>query len=570
MKEGKGSVVKPVVLLVESNLELLDTMVTDLKARYGDHYTVLRSESAVKALAILGELQSGDNPVALILVERQIRQPGAVEFIEQATAYSPEARRVLFTADLENGTIQVSDVARIDYILPGREASAQEYLYPMLDELLIDWHVPFIKRPIGIKVIGYRWSPKSHAIRDFLTRNRISYQWIDVEEDPKVSEVIDLLAADSRNLPLVLLADGTVLKDPPTPEMAERLGLQVHTAQSFYDLIVVGGGPAGLAASVYAATEGLHVVTIECETPGGQASQSALIANYLGFPRGLPGPEFAARAVAQAEHFHAEIVAPLKATGLRVEGDRRIVQLSDGTERGCHAILIAIGVAWRKLDVPEIERLTGSGVYYGGALAEARFCVNDDVYIVGGANSAGQAAVHFARYAHKVILLVRRDSLEKSMSQYLISEIEQTKNIEVLLHTEVKAVHGDRRLEVITIEDTSTGEKRTVRTNWLFIFTGATPQTGWLSGVLQLSEEGYILSARDLMSDGKRPVGWPLGREPYLLETSAPGIFVAGDVRYGSVKRVAAAVGSGAMAVQFIHQYLDTLGHSSQHSPNPE
>jgi thioredoxin reductase (NADPH) len=561
-------VVTPVLLLVESDLELLDTMLADLKERYGERYKVLGAESGARALSILGELQSGGYPpgqvlpVALILVDRQIRQPSAVEFIEQSTAYAPEARRVFFTAGLENGTVQISDVAKIDYTLPGRKASAQEYLYPMLDELLIDWHVPFIKRPIGIKVIGYRWSPKAHAIRDFLTRNRISYQWVDAEGDPKASEVIDLLAADSRALPLVLLADGTVLKDPSMPELAERLGLQVHTAHSFYDLIVLGGGPAGLAASVYAASEGLHVVTIECETPGGQASQSALIANYLGFPRGLPGPEFAARAVAQAEHFRAEIVAPLMATGLRVEGDKRFVQLSDGTVRGCHVVLLAIGVAWRKLDVPEIERLIGSGVYYGGALAEARFCVNDDVYIVGGANSAGQAAVHFARYAHKVVMLVRDDSLEKSMSQYLIDEIQQTKNIEVHLRTEVRAVHGDRRLEAITIEDTSTGERRTVPTNWLFIFIGAKPQTDWLSGVLQLSEDGYILTARDLADNGKkgkRPVDWPLEREPYALETSVPGIFAAGDVRYGSVKRVASAVGSGAMAVQFVHEYLGAL-----------
>ncbi|HKP53955.1 MAG TPA: FAD-dependent oxidoreductase [Chloroflexia bacterium] len=552
---------QPVIFLVENDREILQTMVEDLRRRYGARYNVASASSGAEALSVLHRLQRRDEPVALLLVERHLRQGvrSGADFLEQATAFAPEAKRILFTSSLDKGTVRISDVLKIDYTLPGGRATPQEYLYPVLDDLLADWHAPSVKRPVGIRVVGYRWSPHAHAIRDFLTRNEVAYEWVDAEEDPRAKELTTSTTGETRNLPVVLLPKGSILEDPPIARLAEHLGLQTHTARPFYDLIVVGGGPAGLAAGIYAASEGLRVVIIERETPGGQASHSALIANYLGFPAGVPGPELAARAVAQASHFEAELVAPLEATGLRIDGNRRIVTLSDGSERGCYALLIAIGVSWRKLEVPEIERLTGAGVYYGGALSEARFCENEDVYIVGGANSAGQSAVHFSRYARKVVLLVRGNSLSESMSQYLIDEIEQAENIEVLLNTQVKEVHGERRLEAITIENSVTGERQTVPTNWLFIFIGTEPRTGWLKGVLQLAEDGSILTARDLPREGERPPDWALDREPFLLETSVPGVFAAGDVRHDAVKRVAAAVGNGAMAIQFIHRYLSTI-----------
>jgi thioredoxin reductase (NADPH) len=552
-------VAKPIILLVGNEPRVLEILEQDLRRRFGDRYNVLSVESASEALGLLGQLQGRDEQVALMLVERHMRRPSGAEFLDQATPFFPEARRVLLTANIDNDAVRISDVVKIDYTLPGRKSPPQEYLYPILDDLLADWHPSPIKRPLGIRLIGYLWSPKAHAIRDFLTRNEVSYEWVDAEEDPEAKELIASKVGDTRDVPLVVLPDGSILKDPPMAQLAEHIGLQTHTAEPFYDLIVVGGGPAGLAAGVYAASEGLRVVIIEREAPGGQASQSSLIANYLGFPAGVPGPELAARAVAQAAHFDAELVAPLEATGLRVEGKHRIVTLSDGSERQCLALLIAIGVSWRKLDVPEIERLTGAGVYYGGALAEARFCVSQDVYIVGGANSAGQSAVHFSHFARKVVLLVRGSSLAENMSQYLIDQIQRTENIEVLLRTKVRAVHGGSRLEAITIENTATGEQRTVPTSWLFVFIGTMPQTGWLGDLVELAEDGSILTARDLLSNGKRPAGWNLDREPYLLETSVPGVFAAGDVRHDAVKRVAAAAGTGAMTVQFIHQYLATV-----------
>jgi thioredoxin reductase (NADPH) len=557
-------------LLVENEREVRDILLEDLVERYGNRYAILSAESASRALSLLSDLQESGDPVALLLVERHMRRPSGAEFLEQATAFAPEATRVLLTASVENGTVWISDVAKIDYTLPGSKVPPEEYLYPILDDLLVDWHTPSVKRPVGIRVVGYRWSPKAHAIRDFLTRNEVGYEWIDAEEGPKAQEVLASATGTVRRLPVVLLPDGSVLEDPPIAALAEQIGLHTHLGPSFvssglaaqppYDLIVVGGGPAGLAAGVYAASEGLRVAVLDRETPGGQASQSALISNYLGFPSGVPGPEFAARAVAQARHFNAELVAPLEATGLRIEREQRILTLSDGSEQSCLALLIAVGVSWRKLDVPEIERLTGAGVYYGGALSEARFCRDEDVYIVGGANSAGQSAVHFSRYARKVGLLVRGDSLARSMSQYLIDQIERIENIEVFLNTEVRSVYGDRRLEAITIENTLSSEKQTMPTHWLFIFIGTIPQTGWLANVLQLADDGSILTARDLLSDGERPPGWLLDREPYLLETSVPGVFAAGDVQDHVYRQAVTSAGTGCMAALDAQKYLESKG----------
>ena len=411
----------------------------------------------------------------------------------------------------------------------------------------------------GVQVIGCRFSPDSHRTRDFLARNCVPFQWIEVERNEEARRRLAAAGTDSGKLPLVRFPDGTELVQPTNAELAEKIGLQIHPENRVYDLVIIGGGPTGLAAAVYGASEGLRTVMVERYAPGGQAGLSSMIENYLGFPEGLTGADLARRAVAQARKFGVEIVAPQTVTGIRADGSGRIVTLGDGTTLSCHVTLVATGVAWRRLDVPGVDRLTGAGVYLGGTPAEAMFCRNEDVYIVGGGNSAGQAALAFARYARTVTLLVREDSLTQSMSRYLIEQVEATPNVEVRLNTVVTEAYGDDRLEAITVRDTRTGATERLSTNALFIFIGGGPQTSFVGGVLALDDQGFVLTGPDLArlhGDGHRPHDWPLGRDPFWLESSVPGVFVAGDVRHGSVKRVAAGVGDGATAVQFIHRYL--------------
>jgi len=414
----------------------------------------------------------------------------------------------------------------------------------------------------GVRVLGTRWSPRSYAIRDFLTRNQTPYQWIDVETAGQVAEVrrlVDAVGAEVSSLPKVLFPDGTSLADPTVGELAEKLGLRVRPEVAFYDLVIVGGGPAGLAAAVYGASEGLSTVLIEMEAPGGQAGMSSRIENYLGFPSGLSGGDLTRRAVAQARRFGVEILTPQQVTGVSVEGASRIVKLSTGSDVGCKALLIATGVSYRKLNVPGAERLQGSGVYYGSAMTEAQECKGEDVYIVGGANSAGQAAMFFSKYARQVVMLVRGPSLSATMSQYLIDQIKKTPNIKVETHCQVTEVHGDTHLEAVSIHCAETGDTSIAPTNMLSIFIGAEPNTDWLADVVERDKRGFILTGTDLIRDGKRPKGWQLQRDPYWVEASVPGVFAAGDVRYGSVKRVASGVGEGSIAVQFTHQYLSEV-----------
>lgn len=403
-------------------------------------------------------------------------------------------------------------------------------------------------------LVGYRFSPLSHRTREFLVRNCVPFEWLDIERDEQARQLLAESGVSSSRLPLVRFPDGTVLVQPTDAEIAEKIGLQVRPRGSFYDLLIVGGGPAGLAAAVYGASEGLSTVMVERNAPGGQAGLSPLIENYLGFPEGLTGADLARRAVAQARKFGVQIVAPLAVTGLRLEGDARVATLADRSELGCQAVLLAMGVEWRRLDVPGIERLTGAGVYYGGTIADAVLCRNEDVFIVGGANSAGQAAMHFSRYARTVTMLVRSDSLSRSMSHYLVEQIRSTDNIHVRLNTTVVGVHGQDRLEAITVADAA-GVKETIPATALFIFIGAMPHTEYLDGVVERDRQGFIITGPDL---APRPPGWSLDRLPFPLETSVPGIFAAGDVRHGSVKRVAAGVGEGATAVRSIHVHLES------------
>lgn len=554
---------KPAIITVDDDPEVLRAIERDLRRQYGERYRVLRADSGGTGLTALEGLKKRGSPVAMLLADQRMPQMTGVEFLGQSMALYPDAKRVLLTAYADTeAAIQAINEAKIQHYLLKPWDPPEERLYPALDDLLDDWQASFRPPFEGVRVLGHRWSPETYDLRDFLARNQVPYQWLDVEAPQQASEVRRLIpaaeAAASR-LPLVLFADGSSIGEPTTAQLAEKLGLRVRPEMAFYDLVIVGGGPAGLAAAVYGASEGLRTVMIEKQAPGGQAGMSSRIENYLGFPAGLSGGDLARRAVAQARRFGVEILAPQSATGVRVEGPSRMVKLADGSELGCKVLLIATGVSYRKLNVPGADRLQGSGLYYGSAMTEAMACRGEDVYIVGGANSAGQAAMYFSKYARRVIMLVRGTSLSATMSNYLIEQIKQTANIHVETRAQVAELHGDGRLEAISILCGDTGQAEKVEANSLFVFIGAEPRTEWLSGVVERDERGFIFTGHDLMRDGKRPRGWPLDRDPFLPETSVPGIFAAGDVRHGSVKRVASGVGEGSIAVQFIHQYLSSV-----------
>jgi thioredoxin reductase (NADPH) len=554
---------KPVLMTVDDDAEVLRAVDRDLRKRYAERYRVLRADSGASALQALNGLKKRNEAVGLLLADQRMPEMNGVEFISKAIELYPEARRVLLTAYADtDAAIQAINQARIHHYLLKPWDPPEQQLYPVLDDLLEDWQATFRPAFDGVRVLGHRWSPRSYTVRDFLARQQVPYHWLDVETAANSAETraaIEIIGGEAAKLPAVLFADETFLSDPSTAEIAERLGLRTRAETSFYDLLIVGGGPAGLAAAVYGASEGLKTVMIEREAPGGQAGMSSRIENYLGFPSGLSGADLARRAVAQAKRFGVEILAPQEATKLRVEAGTKFVTLTDGTEIGAKAVLIATGVSYRKLDVPGIERVQGAGVYYGAAMTEAVSCKGEDIYIVGGANSAGQAAVFFAQHATRVVMLVRGNSLAAGMSQYLVEQIQQTSNIAVELNSQVVEVFGEEHLEAISIYCATSKETNKVAANSLFIFIGAMPGTEWLAGVLEREEKGFLLSGPDLMRDGKPPNSWPLERDPWLLEASVPGIFLAGDVRYRSVKRVASGVGEGANAVQFVHQYLSTV-----------
>ena len=548
---------KPVILAVDDDPQVLRAVERDLRRRYAREYRVLRAESGESALDTLGKLKLRGDPVALFLVDQRMPKMTGVEFLEEAIGRFPDAKRALLTAysDTEAAIRAINEVG-LDYYLQKPWDPPDQNLYPSLDELLADWRADYRPPFEGLRVVGDRWSPESHRTRDFLARNRVPYRWMDVEGSEEAQEIVASADHGAPKLPLVVYEDGTYDEAPGNLEIADRIGLQTRAGQQFYDLVIVGGGPSGLAAAVYGASEGLSTVLVEREAPGGQAGTSSRIENYLGFPAGLSGADLARRAVDQARRFEVEILTPQEVSGVRAEDPYRIVTLADGTEISCYALIVTTGVSYRKLDVPGAHDLTGRGVYYGAAQTEAFSCRDEDVYIVGGANSAGQAAMFFSGQARSVSLLCRSDDLRKSMSEYLVKQIEDRENIEVLMHSSVSAVEGDGHLERVSIANSETGAVETVPASSLFIFIGAAPKTDWLDGLVARDERGFILSGPDLMRDGKRPKGWRPDRDPFLLETSVPGVFVAGDVRHGSIKRCASAVGEGSIAVQFVHQYL--------------
>ena len=551
---------KPVIMAVDDEPAVLGAVERDLRRRYGKDYQIVKAGSGGEALDALRQIKLRSQPVALFLIDQRMPSMSGVQLLEETLPLFPEAKRALLTAyaDTEAAIKAINEV-HLDYYLMKPWDPPDRNLYPVVDDLLDDWSAGFEPPFEGIRVVGHRWSPLTHEVKEFLSRNQIPYRWVDVENDPEAPQLIESLGVDPSKLPVVLFSDGTYLVQPSNAQVAEKAGRKIKAAMPFYDLIIVGGGPAGLAAAVYASSEGLRTLMIEREAPGGQAGTSSRIENYLGFPSGLSGSDLARRAVTQAIRLGAEILSPQEVCSLRAEDPYRIITLGDGAEISCHAVMVTTGVSYRKLDVPGVDALTGAGVYYGAAQSEAMLHKGEDVYIVGGANSAGQAAMYFARYARSVTMLVRGDSLSKGMSQYLVDQIAQTPNIQVLLKSSVAEVMGEGHLEKVAIANADTGEKEVVPTSGIFIFIGASPRTDWVAGVLERDDMGFILTVPDLMKDGQAQKGWPLRRQPFWLEASVPGVFVAGDVRHRSVKRMATAVGEGSMAVQFIHQYLSSL-----------
>jgi thioredoxin reductase (NADPH) len=545
---------RPILLAIDDDISVLEAVVQDLRRQYGSTYRIMRAGSGQAALDTLGQLKARQEAVALLLSDQRMPGMTGVEFLEKALDIYPDAKRVLLTAYADTeAAIRAINTARIHYYLTKPWDPPEEKLYPVLDDLLQDWNAGYQPKFDGLRVIGHRWSLKDHQIRSFLSRNHVPYRWLDAASSEDAQTLLREHKLDPEVLPVVLFADGSTLVDPAKDELAARVGLRTQAAQEFYDLVVVGAGPAGLAAAVYGASEGLKTLVIEPVAPGGQAGSSSRIENYLGFPAGISGADLGRRAHMQGVRFGAEFLTQ-RAVGIRVDGQYRFVTMADGREVSSHVLLLATGVQYVRLEIPGAEKLTGRGIYYGAALVEAAACKDEDVFVVGGANSAGQAALHFAKFACKVTMLVRANGLESSMSKYLIDEIEQTSNIVVEPNTVVLGADGEDHLD--SIRTCGPGGETCRKASSLFVFIGAVPGTEWLPDGVLRDDKGFILAGPELKAAGGFKGIWKQDRDPYLLETSVPGIFVAGDVRHGSVKRAASAVGEGSIAVQFAHQYL--------------
>jgi thioredoxin reductase (NADPH) len=550
-REPKSAERRPAIVAVDDEPAVLAAVARDLRRGFGERFRVLRATSGIEALEVLRELRTRGDQVAMLIADQRMPGMPGTQYLVEARKIVPDAKRVLLTAyaDTEAAIAAINDVA-LDYYLLKPWDPPEEQLYPVVDDLLTTWEAGAALASGGVRVVGHRFSKESHDLRDFLVRNRVPARWLDVERDGEARELLQVAGVDADRLPVAVLEDGTVLERPSILELAERLGVTGTPAQDHYDLVVVGGGPAGLAAAVYGASEGLKTVMVEREAPGGQAGQASRIENYLGFPAGLSGSDLARRATDQARRLGAELLTVQEAVGLRAEGAGRLVQLTGGGVLSSSCVLVASGVSYRQLETPGFPELTGAGIYYGAAMTEARACADQHIVVIGGANSAGQAAVYFSGYAATVTMLVRGPSLEKSMSHYLIEQIAALPNIDVRTRSSATAAEGeDGRLRLLRV--TGPNGEQTLEADACFVFIGALPRTDWLEGVLARDERGFILAGRDAQANG-----WPLEREPYVLETTVPGVFVAGDVRARSIKRVASAVGEGSMAVSLIHEYL--------------
>ncbi|MFF7376529.1 FAD-dependent oxidoreductase [Streptomyces massasporeus] len=548
---------RTVIMTVDDDPGVSRAVARDLRRRYGASYRIVRAESGASALDALRELKLRGDLVAVILADYRMPQMNGIEFLEQALDVYPGARRVLLTAYADtNAAIDAINVVDLDHYLLKPWDPPEEKLYPVLDDLLQAWRTSDFRPVPSTKVVGHRWSSRSSDVREFLARNQVPYRWYSSDE-PEGRRLLAAAGEDGMRLPVVITPDGTPLVEPEAVDLAARVGLATTPTADFYDLVVIGGGPAGLGAAVYGASEGLRTVLVERSATGGQAGQSSRIENYLGFPDGVSGAQLTDRARRQAAKFGAEILTAREVTALEVNGAARIVRFSDGSAVAAHSVILATGVSYRQLAAPGCEDLTGCGLYYGSALTEAPSCQDQDVFIVGGANSAGQAAMYLSRAAKSVTLLVRGESLSASMSHYLVQQIEESPNIQVRARTVVESAHGDGHLERLTLQDMDSGQTEQVDAQWVFVFIGAAPLTDWLDGTVLRDERGFILAGPDLSADGRPPEGWELDRPPYHLETNVPGVFVAGDARSESAKRVASAVGEGAMAVMLVHRYLE-------------
>ncbi|MGA5413801.1 FAD-dependent oxidoreductase [Streptomyces pseudogriseolus] len=548
---------RTVIMTVDDDPGVSRAVARDLRRRYGASYRIVRAESGESALEALRELKLRGDLVAVILADYRMPQMNGIEFLERAMDVHPEARRVLLTAYADTGAaIDAINVVDLDHYLLKPWDPPEEKLYPVVDDLLEAWKRSDHRPVPSTKVVGHRWSARSSDVREFLARNQVPYRWYSSDE-PEGRRLLAAAGEDGMRLPLVVTPDGTPLVEPDPADLASHVGLATRPAADFYDLVVIGGGPAGLGAAVYGASEGLRTVLVERSATGGQAGQSSRIENYLGFPDGVSGAQLTERARRQATRFGAEILTAREVTGLEVGGSGRVVRFSDGSQIAAHSVILATGVSYQRLAAPGCDELGGCGVYYGSSLTEAPACQDQDVYIVGGANSAGQAAMYLSRFAKSVTLLVRGPDLSASMSYYLIEQIGRVPNISVRCGTVVEEAHGDGHLERLTLRDTDSGRTDEVDAQWLFVFIGAAPLTDWLDGTVLRDERGFILAGPDLTADGRPPAGWELDRPPYHLETNVPGVFVAGDARAESAKRVASAVGEGAMAVMLVHRYLE-------------
>jgi thioredoxin reductase (NADPH) len=553
------SATRTAIVTVDDDPGVSRAVARDLRRRYGEQHRIVRAESAASALDALRQMKLRGDSVAVILADYRMPEMNGIEFLERAMDVYPAARRVLLTAYADTGAaIDAINVVDLDHYLLKPWDPPEEKLYPVVDGLLEAW-LEDDRRPVPeTKIVGHRWSARSSEVREFLARNQVPYRWYSSDE-PEGQRLLDAAGADGLRLPVVITPDGEAMVEPADAELASRVGLATTPSKDFYDLIVIGGGPAGLGAAVYGASEGLRTVLVERTATGGQAGQSSRIENYLGFPDGVSGAQLTSRARRQATKFGAEVLTTRDVVGLEVNGSARTVRFADGTTIDAHTVILATGVSYRQLAAPGLDEMTGRGVYYGSALTEAAACSEQDVFIVGGANSAGQAAVYLSRQARSVTILVRGPSLQRSMSYYLIQQIENIPNITVRTCTEVVEAGGHDHLESLTLRNTATGETEKVDAQWLFLFIGAAPLTDWLDDIVTRDDRGFVVAGPDLSVEGRKPRGWTLDRAPYHLETSVPGVFVAGDARAESAKRVASAVGEGAMAVMLVHRYLEKL-----------
>ncbi|MCH8013102.1 MAG: FAD-dependent oxidoreductase [Candidatus Marinimicrobia bacterium] len=550
----------PIILTVDDEIEVSHAIERDLRQHYHNDYRITTANSGSQAIEIVQQLKQRNDQIALFLVDQRMPGMEGTEFLAEAMKLYPDARKVLLTAYADTqAAITAINTIGLDYYVMKPWSPPEQNLYPILDDLLSDWlattQIPYD----GIRVAGTLWSASSHTIKDFLARSQIPYQWLDIEQNAEARALVEAVNQKQHRLPVIFFPDGSKLINPDITTLAEKAGLHTQPKQPFYDLIIVGAGPAGLAGAVYGASEGLRTLLIDKETTGGQAGTSSRIENYLGFPKGLSGADLTRRATAQATRLGAEILTAQKVTQIRVNDPYRYVTLADGNELSCQALIIATGMSLRTLNVPGIEAVTGAGVYYGAVLTEAAYYKGKPVFVVGGANSAGQGAMFFSRYASKVTMLVRGSALKKGMSQYLVDQINDTENIEVRLQTSVAKVIGTNRLEALVIKNNDSGKTETIPAAAIIIFIGAKPHTDLVANVMERNQAGFILTGPDLIRNGRRPKNWRLKRDPFLLETSVPGIFAVGDVRQGAVRRVASAVGQGSTAVSFVHQYLKTV-----------